>query len=307
MNNFSCIFPGQGSQKVGMGFDFSQTEEYKKYFSLANEQLGFDLQKICEEGPLEKLTLSENAQPAILTVSTIIFRNFCRHIPININSAAGHSLGEFTALSIAGVIKFTDVVKIVHWRGKFMQETVPENVGAMAAILGKTEDEVIEICEKNSTSEHKVNAANINCPGQIVISGHKIAVEKVITQCKGKLLNVSAPFHSPLMFPVREKLSKIFKNISFQNSLFPIVNNVASQELMQKDFFSESLIKQVDHPVLWNKSICSMYEKYKTSFIEFGGDKVLTNMMKRINKGIECYSINIPEDIEKFKEKCFND
>jgi [acyl-carrier-protein] S-malonyltransferase len=298
---YAFLFPGQGSQKVGMGEMFQQHTFFQDIFEKANEALGYDLQKICAQGPIETLTLSKHAQPAILTVSTIAYKIFTKEHPeIKASYVAGHSLGEYSALVAAEAIDFSDAVKIVHRRGALMQQATPEGVGAMAAILGKEDEEVSTLCEEASDSQNQVSPANFNAKGQVVVSGHKEAVLKLLEKAKGKLLQVSAPFHCPLMKPIKQEFGEFLANFSFQKAKVPVVNNV--QNDIQIDNFPSSLLQQIDHPVLWRRAVELMIQKGVTRFLEFGEGAVLSGLCKRIHREVLCSSIQSLESINKFEK-----
>jgi [acyl-carrier-protein] S-malonyltransferase len=279
MDNCAFLFPGQGSQAVEMGKDlFEKTEFGRKTFQLADEILGYRLSKICFEGPEEELKLTHNGQPALLTVSYILF-NLLGKEPV---IAAGHSLGEYSALLCAGAFRFEDAVLLVHKRGKYMQEAVPVGQGAMAAIMGGDIDEIKRVV---SGVRGSVNVANFNSSSQVVISGDRQAVEeavKGIQAKKVKFLPVSAPFHSELMLPAEEKLSKDLDQIEFKDLKFPVVNNIAVAEMTKAEEARESLRKQVTRPVYWHDTMVKLLEeKGILNFAEVGTGKVLTNIVKR--------------------------
>ena len=297
---YCFLFPGQGSQKIGMGAGFSQNTLHKEYFQKANTTLNFDLEKICLQGPIEELTLSKNAQPAILTVSIIAYKTFCKSHSLKANFLAGHSLGEYSALVAADVLSFSNAVKIVHKRGELMQQAVAEGVGAMAAILGKEDKEVEILCEEMSTPENTVSAANFNSKGQVVISGHKEAVLRVLEKAKGKLLQVSAPFHCPLMSPIKKEFEDFLAQFSFQKAKIPIINNVSNK--IQTENFPQSLLQQIDNPVLWRSGIELILAKGIKNFVEFGEGRVLNSLCKRIDKEAVCQNIQNLESIQNFIE-----
>lgn len=299
MKKIAYLFPGQGSQIVGMGKSFKHLELSKELFSKANEALGFDLQQLCYEGPEQELILTQNAQPAILTVSVIAHQIFHSYTQQKPDFLAGHSLGEYTALVVAGVLKFEDAVKIVHLRGKFMQEAVPIGEGTMAVVLGESVEKLTELCHQESKGEY-VAPANFNTKGQIVIAGHTPAVKRVLQHVKGKLLDVSAPFHTVLMESAAQKLQTILEKITFHDAHFPIINNVDNQILEKSEAFMPSLVKQVTGAVKWESGIYKMLEKGVSQVIEFGEGKVLTGMMKRIDKSIQTTNISKFEDIEEY-------
>ena len=280
------VFPGQGSQFVGMGNDFAES-----LLDQANAILGFDLKKICFEGPEEELKKTEITQPAILTVSVAAFDKLqirLRRTNIQLQTLAGHSLGEYSALVAAGAIRFEDAVKIVHLRGKFMQEAVPLGVGAMAAILGGERNKINEICQEVGN----VWPANYNSPEQIVISGQKESVEKAGEKIKAAgakrviPLAVSAPFHCPLMQPAADKLSMELEKIEIKNAQIAVVANVTADYVTKGEAIRALLIKQVTSPVLWEDSIKKMIADGVTQFIEAGPGKVLSGLIKSIDKSV---------------------
>lgn len=294
------LFPGQGSQEVGMGKDlYLNTEFGKKTFDMANEILGYHFSNICFEGPEEELRLTYNGQPALLTVSYILY-NLLGKVPY---MAAGHSLGEYSALLCAGAIKYEDAVLLVHKRGKYMQEAVPIGKGAMAAIMGVDVERVIEVVEK---VEGIVDVANLNSATQVVISGEKQAVEEaveIIAAKKVKFLPVSAPFHSELMRPAEEKLAVDLNNIEFRDLAFPVINNIEGAEVTTGEYARYSLKKQVSRPVLWHNIVMKFLKEQKNKkFTEIGTGRVLTGLIKRTarQEGIDIETYNV-RDLEDLK------
>ena len=287
MEKIAGLFPGQGSQAVGMGKDFYEASgDAKKLFNDADEILGFKLSELCFNGPIETLTLTENVQPAILTVSYIayVLKN------TELTACAGHSLGEYTALIAAGVLNFSDAVSLVHKRGKFMQEAVKEGEGKMVAVLGPSEEEINEVI--NSFDEGIKEIANLNSPGQIVVSGDNTGVDKfseIMKSRGGKVipLNVSAPFHCSLMKPAEVKLSAELDKTEFSDPKIPIYSNVTAKKISSGDEARELLKQQVCSSVRWTDSMVNMVEEQNISTVmEFGQGGVLSKLMKRINKGI---------------------
>jgi len=284
------VFPGQGSQAVGMGKDLAE-----KYLDQANQILGIDLKKICFEGPEEELKKTEITQPAILTVSVAAYESLKNKGVPAPAAVAGHSLGEYSALVAASAISFTDAVKIIHLRGKYMQEAVPLGEGSMAAILGLTKEQVEDCCKKASTAGI-VSPANLNSPGQIVISGKKEAVEEASKLCKEAgakrviPLQVSAPFHCALMQPAADKLKVELDKIEIKDTQIPVVSNVTANYITSGSEIKDLLVKQVTNSVLWEDSIKKMIADGVESFIEVGAGKVLAGLIKKIDRQIEVKS-----------------
>ncbi|MFC1478222.1 ACP S-malonyltransferase [Candidatus Margulisiibacteriota bacterium] len=273
------IFPGQGSQSVGMGRGL---DTGIKLFDRANDVLGYDLKKIVFEGPEDLLTKTENAQPAILTCSIAMLEALDEEQP---DIVAGHSLGEYTALVAAGVLSFEDAVKLVNTRGKLMEKAVPAGKGAMAAIIGLEEEKLTGICRE---VDGIVDLANINTPVQIVISGESDAVKSA---CAGAdaagakrvvPLTVSGPFHSLLMKEIAEEFSAELEKYNFKDALIPVVSNVLAEKVQSADQIKELLVKQLYSPVLWRQTIENMVKYGVTDFKEVGPGKVLTGMLRKI-------------------------
>jgi len=277
------VFPGQGSQFVGMGKELAE-----KFLDQANVILGFDLKKLCFEGPAEELKRTEIQQPAIFAVSAAAYE-LLKAKSISCGCVAGHSLGEYSALYAAGAISFDDGVRTVHLRGKFMQEAVPAGTGAMAAVLGGERDRIKEICREVGN----VWPANFNSPGQVVISGKKESVEIA----SGKLraagakriipLVVSAPFHCPLMQPAADKLAAELEKIEIKDAKFPFIANVTADYVTKGGEIKKLLIKQVTSSVLWEDSVRKLVADGTKSFVEVGPGKVLTGLIKNIDPDVE--------------------
>ncbi|MCF7833200.1 MAG: ACP S-malonyltransferase [Candidatus Marinimicrobia bacterium] len=299
------IFPGQGSQSVGMGKDlYEHSRLAKDLYEKANDVLGYDLTTLCFEGPEDKLKLTENTQPAILTTSIALLKLFQQRSNIQPSYVAGHSLGEYSALVCAGALSFEDAVLSVHKRGQYMQSAVPVGVGTMAAIVRTTEDVVRELCDQVNRNGHVVVNANINCPGQYVISGHTEAVKDVMKLAKEKRamgipLAVSAPFHSPLMQKAADELENWLEDIKFNDLDIPLINNADVEILTSGKEAKKSLIKQMQAPVRWEASMRKLIDMGVDTFIEIGPGKVLTGMLKRINREVK--GINV-FDLESMEE-----
>jgi len=277
------LFPGQGSQAVGMGRDlYEKSAEAKALFDAADEVLGFPLSRLCFEGPEEELRLTRNTQPALLVVSTAA----CRLLGRDPAVAAGHSLGEYSALVAAGCLRFEDAVLLVHKRGRYMQEAVPVGVGGMAAVLGVPGDVVGS--HLAAVRSGVVEIANWNSEDQIVISGDKAAVEEALAAIKAPksvLLPVSAPFHSRLMKPAEERLAADLDAVAFADPRFPIVTNVDARLIRTGAEARDALKRQVSRSVLWTKSMAALRDLAVEACVECGPGKVLAGLMKKIGRG----------------------
>jgi [acyl-carrier-protein] S-malonyltransferase len=275
----------------------------KQIFEEADDSLRFSISELCFKGPEEALKLTKNTQPALLTTSIAALKALQAEKGLTPQFTAGHSVGEYSALVGSGALTFAEAVKIVHLRGKFMQEAVPVGEGAMAAVLGMEREQVEKICEEVSSGE-VLTPANFNCPGQIVIAGHAKAVERAIERVKkdGKKavpLPVSAPFHSPLMKPAGERLEKALEEISVSNLRIPVVTNVEAEVNTSKDRVKGLLVAQVSSPVRWEESMRKMIGKGIEQVLEIGPGKVLSGLMKRIDNRIETGNL---EDLQTLKK-----
>jgi [acyl-carrier-protein] S-malonyltransferase len=296
MSKLAFLFPGQASQYPGMGRDLAENfPESRAVFNEADAALGFPLSKLCFEGPEEALKLTENTQPAILTVSTAAYRAL-ESRGIAPDFVAGHSLGEYSALVAAGSLDFCTAVKLVRERGRYMQEAVPAGEGAMAAILGLSPADVADICKKAADNEI-VSPGNLNSPEQTVISGHAGAVKRgveIASQSGAKravMLPVSAPFHSALMEPAQKRLEPDLRAAAFGPLRFPLITNADAEAISSGEEAREALIRQVTLPVRWLDSVREMIERGVTIFVEVGPGKVLSGILRQIDRSVRCFNV----------------
>ena len=290
------LFPGQGSQHPGMGRELA--EEFpraRQAFEVADRALGFALSKLCFEGPAEELQLTANAQPAILAMS-VAAAEVLSEKGIRADFVAGHSLGEYSALVASGSIPVEEAVCLVHKRGQYMQEAVAVGQGAMAALLGMEASAVEEVCREAAQGE-VVSPANFNCPGQVVISGHKGAVERAVALARGRgakraiMLNVSAPFHCALMKPAQERLEKDVDGAAISDPKIPLANNVDAELVCAADRVRDGLKRQVTAPVRWEQAMRVLRSQNVDCFIEVGPGKVLSGLLRQIDPQAECLRI----------------
>ena len=298
------VFPGQGSQKVGMGRALAEAfPESREALAAADEALGLPLSRLCFEGPGSDLQLTANTQPAILAVSVAAFRALAAR-GLRPDRVAGHSLGEYSALVAAGALGFEDAVVAVRRRGEYMQEAVPVGEGAMAAILALDLAAVEQACREVAQGR-VVAPANINSPGQVVIAGHADAVRRAMEACQAAgarravLLPVSAPFHCALMAPAQERMAADLSRIAFRDPEVPLVNNVDARMVRTADECREGLVRQVSAPVRWQQSVETMAQDGVTTFVEVGPGTVLTGLIKKINKRAEVLNAEDPASLEK--------
>lgn len=308
MMKIAFVFPGQGSQVVGMGQEFVRnTAESKVFYDNADKVLGFELSKIMLEGPAEELTLTYHAQPALLTTGVMVAEKL-RAAGITPDYAAGHSLGEYGALVIAGVLSFEDAVAIVHKRGLYMNEAVPAGKGAMAAILGMELDALRKVTDQITASGDEVQVANVNCPGQIVISGTKDGVEKASVAAKEAgakraiPLVVSGPFHSELMRSSAEQLRVALEAITLSAPRIPVIGNVMANELQDVSAIEHELVEQVYSAVQWEASVREMIAQGVDVFIECGPGKVLSGLVKKIDRSVTTYCVYDEASLEAVVE-----
>lgn len=297
MSKVAFIFPGQGSQHPGMGKDLAENFAVaRQAFEEANDSLGFDLAKLCFEGPESDLKLTANTQPAILTVSVAAQRVIAAETGLVPDYAAGHSLGEYSALVCAGALSFADAVATVRQRGLFMQEAVPVGVGTMAAIIGLDRPVLEDVCQQAAEGE-VVAPANFNSPGQVVIAGHVAAVERAMALAKENgakralPLPVSAPFHCSLMLPAAERLAKVLDGVDIGALTVPVVSNVEAEAYNDSQRVKDLLVAQVSAPVRWEESVQNMAAAGVERFVEIGPGKVLSGLVKRISRGLALQNV----------------
>jgi [acyl-carrier-protein] S-malonyltransferase len=297
------VFPGQGSQSVGMGKDlYENFEEVKKLYNIASETLGYDAAALSFNGPAEELNKTYRTQPCLLVASIAV------HTVLNLknikpSAVAGHSLGEYSALVAAGSLSFGDALKITEIRGKIMQEAVPEGRGLMAAILGLEREKADEIC--SSVTNGYVSVANYNCPGQIVISGEKSAVEEAMNRAKESgakralPLAVSVPSHCALMEDAAKEFEDVLKGISIKDADIPFINNVEARFISGAEEIRRALVRQLSQPVLWEDCIKAIASKNINTFIEAGPGKVLSGLIKRIEPSARIFNVENTETLNK--------
>ncbi len=306
------MFPGQGSQKVGMGRVWADASpEARQAFEEADDALGFSLSRLCWEGPEEELGLTANTQPALVAVSTAIHRALGALAPeLQPVAVAGHSLGEYSALVAAGALGFADALRLVRRRGELMQEAVPVGVGAMAAILGMDAEAVAQVAMESGTPEEVCAVANYNGPAQTVIAGHKAAVDRAVALAKERgarkatLLAVSAPFHSPLMKPAREGMAPYLEATQFRDPKVPVVTNVDAAPVTSGAAARDALVRQIDSPVRWVESVLAMEEAFGVeTFVEVGPGNVLAGMTRRIAQAAKTTAVTDPDHLRQLLEE----
>jgi len=303
------MFPGQGSQYVGMGKElYEKYEIVREYYNRADQKLGINLTKIMFEGPEEELILTYNAQPAILTMSIAIYKLIVSLFKIEPSICMGHSVGEYSALAAASAIRFEDAVYAVRKRGEAMQTAVKHGEGAMAAVIGLDETAVKDILARAQAETGGIaEVANYNSPSQIVISGHTNAINYAIDLLRSrgakliKKLNVSAPFHSSLMQPTVPLMKEVFNAMVFSRIKYPVIFNVDAEFCSSEDAIASRLLKQLVSPVKWVDSILLAIKEGADTFIEIGPGKVLTGLAKRINRSVRLFNANDPASLEQLK------
>ncbi|WP_418027629.1 ACP S-malonyltransferase [Paenibacillus sp. JJ1722] len=309
MGKTAFIFPGQGSQAVGMAKDaYEAVPAATEVFRQADERLGFALSTLIFEGPDTALKQTSNTQPALLTASIALYEAFKEKMGIHPDYVAGHSLGEYSALVASGVLAFEDAVEIVRTRGEFMEQAIPDGQGGMAAVLGADREALAALCRDITKSGQLVELANINCPGQIVVSGTKEGVAAVAERVKeagGKraiTLEVSGPFHSSLMKEAAIKLSGKLGAVTFSKAQVPVVANVTAKPVREGSEIRQLLVDQVYSPVLWEDSVTWLLEQGVDTFVEFGPGSVLTGLVKKIDKSVKLYNISSLESFASVTE-----
>lgn len=308
MKGLAFLFPGQGSQYVGMGKDLVENFSIaKETFEEANRVLGFDLMELCFQGEIDELTKTENAQPAILTASVAAYRVMTEEFQITPEYLAGHSLGEYSALVCAGALSFADALQLVRKRGQFMQQAVPLGVGSMMAVMNLTRTQVDTLCAESSTEELVVVPANYNSQNQIVISGHEDAVLTAGSKAINlggtiKELNVSAPFHSPLMAPAAEKMRAELDQVQLGQMRWPVIANVTATPNRLTDGLVELLTEQITAPVRWYETMEYLYSHGVRKAVEIGPKNILKNLMKRSFAEIETMSFEKSDQLAALGE-----
>ncbi len=303
----ALVFPGQGSQAVGMMQGFADTPVVRETFEVASKALGQDLWKLVADGPVEDLNSTINTQPVMLTAAYAIYRAWQQAGAPVPAVVAGHSLGEYTALVVAGVIDFSDAVPLVRFRAQAMQEAVPVGTGAMAAILGLEDDSVRMACAEAAQGE-VVEAVNFNAPSQVVIAGHKGAVERAAAAAKARgakravLLPVSAPFHSSLLQPAAERLRERMREMTFLAPQITVVNNVDVASVSDPAMIKDALARQACNPVRWVETVRTFSAQGVTHVVECGPGKVLAGMTKRIESGLQGFAVTDPDSLSQTME-----
>lgn len=304
MKKIACMFPGQGSQKVGMGKQLYEAyEEVRELYKRANEVLDKDITSLMFEGPQEQLTETENAQPALLLSSVAAYTLFEKE-KITPSMVVGHSLGEYSALVVAGAIPVDEALPLVQTRGRLMEKAYPKGKGTMAAVLGMNEDEIQPIVEQ--IDDEIVDVANLNCPGQIVISGSKAGVDRASELLKEAgarrvlPLNVSGPFHSRLMKEANEDFAKYLDETTISNATIPVYANVTAKPVKQKEEIKQLLLEQLYSPVRFEQSIRNMIDQGIEAFVEVGTGSVLSGLVRKIDRSVKTFSVQDEKTFEKF-------
>ncbi|MNZ42953.1 Malonyl CoA-acyl carrier protein transacylase [compost metagenome] len=304
MSKIAFVFPGQGAQAVGMGKDvYDALPNSRAVFEKGDEVLGFPLSKLIFEGPDSELKQTVNTQPALLTAS-VAYLEALREQGLKPDYVAGHSLGEYSALVAAGVLSYEDAVTLVRLRGRFMEEAVPGGQGAMAAVLGAEREALAALCQTISEENDVVELANVNCPGQIVVSGSQEGVNGVVQRVKeagGKRaipLEVSGPFHSSMMRAAADRLAEELKKVTFNTPNVPVIVNVTASPVTDPEEIRELLVRQVYSPVLWQDSIEWLIADGVDTFVEIGSGSVLAGLIRKIDKTVKVININTLESVQ---------
>ncbi|MFL1674048.1 ACP S-malonyltransferase [Paenibacillus dendritiformis] len=307
MGKLAFVFPGQGSQEVGMGKDvYDAVPAAREAFETADRVLGFPLTDMIFQGPESDLKQTSNTQPALLATSWALYQALERH-HIRPDYVAGHSLGEYGALVAAGVLRFEDAIAIVRQRGQFMEQAVPSGQGAMAAVLGAERERLGALCDDISAAGTPVEMANLNCPGQIVVSGSREGIDAVVERGKEAgakrviPLEVSGPFHSALMKPAAERLGEALRAVEMQDARIPVIANVTARPVTGAEQIRGLLVEQVFSPVLWEDSVRYLIDQGVDTFVEIGSGKVLSGLIKKIDRSVRIVSINSLEAIEAYE------
>ncbi len=314
---YAALFPGQGSQHVGMGKYLCENfASARQVFEEASDSIGQDLKKLCFEGPEDTLNLTHNTQPAILTTSIATLRVIAEIKDINFQITAGHSVGEYASFVIANSISLPEAVQAVRKRGEFMQEAVPVGEGGMMAVMGLTPDQAVTLCRwaEEKTGLKPLSPANFNAPGQIVCSGSKKLIDWIKDHASGDIfdsekvrlkiipLKVSAPFHCDLMKPAEDKMRFLIEYLKIQDAQIPIIQNLTAKTETQAPILRENLIRQISGSVLWMQSMQQLKEKGVEVCLELGAGSVLSSLMKKINPEIKCLNFNALDDIKTFEK-----